>query len=172
MVLGDTPRRDRRGQPVKGDGRIFSITVGDACWAGRKRPRPPSRKGDIVAHRPSCRVQALHRAASTSTSVQTGIKAIEEMTPIARSRQLIIGERKTGKTPVAVDAIITNTVFGVKCIYVASVRGIDGCPDREDAASARRDGIHRCRRRTSVGPGRSSTSRRSRCALGQHGWRR
>jgi len=52
--------------------------------------------------------------------LQTGIKAVDTMTPIGRGqRQLIIGDRKTGKTTVAIDAIINQRGLGVKCIYVA-----------------------------------------------------
>ncbi len=55
-----------------------------------------------------------------SEPLQTGIKAIDAMTPIGRGqRELIIGDRKTGKTTVAIDTILNQTGQGVKCIYVA-----------------------------------------------------
>ena len=76
--------------------------------------------------------------------LQTGIKAIDAMTPIGRGqRELIIGDRKTGKTAICIDTIINQKDSGVKCFYVAigqkesTVAGAD-----RDAPQARRDGLH------------------------------
>ena len=69
--------------------------------------------------------------------LQTGIKAIDAMTPIGRGqRELIIGDRKTGKTTVAIDTIINQQGLGVKCIYVAiGQKALDGRPDRRRRSS-------------------------------------
>ena len=76
--------------------------------------------------------------------LQTGIKAIDAMTPIGRGqRELIIGDRKTGKTAICIDTIINQKGTGVKCFYVAvgqkesTVAGLI-----EIAPQARRDGLH------------------------------
>jgi F-type H+-transporting ATPase subunit alpha len=81
---------------------------------GRPRSRPPrpawssSRRPGIIARK------------SVHEPMQTGIKAIDAMTPIGRGqRELIIGDRKTGKTAIAIDTIINQRDSGVKCFYVA-----------------------------------------------------
>ncbi len=85
--------------------------------------------------------------------LQTGIKAIDSMTPIGRGqRELIIGDRKTGKTAIAIDTIINQKSENVICVYVAigqkesTVAGIV-----EDLRKARRDGLHDRRRGVVVG---------------------
>ena len=90
--------------------------------------------------------------------LQTGIKAIDAMTPIGRGqRELIIGDRKTGKTTVAIDTIINQQGLGVKCIYVAiGQKALDGRPDRGHPRAARRHGLHGRR-----GRARRPTRRRS-----------
>ena len=76
--------------------------------------------------------------------LQTGIKAIDAMTPIGRGqRELIIGDRKTGKTAVAIDAIINQKHTGVKCFYVAvGTEGFVGGRCDRGPATIRRDGLH------------------------------
>ena len=86
--------------------------------------------------------------------LQTGIKAIDSMTPIGRGqRELIIGDRKTGKTTVAIDTIINQKGLGVKCVYVAiGQKASTVAPDRQHARAARCDGVHGRRDGGCVGP--------------------
>ena len=101
-------------------------------------------------------------AGSRSTQpLQTGIKAIDAMTPIGRGqRELIIGDRKTGKTAIAIDTIINQKEENVICVYVAigqkesTVAGVV-----ESAARARRDGLHHRRRRLGRRPGPAAIHR-------------
>ena len=76
--------------------------------------------------------------------LQTGIKAIDAMTPIGRGqRELIIGDRKTGKTAIGIDAIINQKAFGVKCFYVAIGQKESTVASVIEALrEARRDGLH------------------------------
>ena len=94
------------------------------------------------------------------------------MIPIGRGqRELIIGDRQTGKTAVAIDTIINQRGTGVICIYVRHrPEGLDRRAGRREAARARRDGVHdRRRRRAPPRPRRSSTSRRTpACAMGEY----
>jgi F-type H+-transporting ATPase subunit alpha len=132
VVLGDYAHIEE-GQPVKRTGNILSVPVGDA-FLGRvvdSLGNPIDGLGEIEAE--TQRVLELQAASvmerqSVSEPLQTGIKAIDAMTPIGRGqRQLIIGDRKTGKTAVCVDTIINqkqNWATGdpkqqVRCIYVA-----------------------------------------------------
>jgi F-type H+/Na+-transporting ATPase subunit alpha len=132
VILGDYAHIEE-GQPVKRTGNILSVPVGDN-FLGRvvdSLGNPLDGLGDIEAE--SQRVLELQAASvmerqSVSEPLQTGIKAIDAMTPIGRGqRQLIIGDRKTGKTAVCVDTIINqkqNWATGdpkqqVRCIYVA-----------------------------------------------------
>ena len=79
-----------------------------------------------------------------SEPMQTGIKAIDAMTPIGRGqRELIIGDRKTGKTAIAIDAILNQKGTGVKCFYVADwTEGLVRCRCDQDPARQWRDGLH------------------------------
>src|SRR5919199_1235425 len=121
------------GQQVKRTGRVLSVPVGDAFLGRVVDPlgRPIDDRGEIAneGYR-ELELQAPNVMARQSVSepLQTGIKAIDAMTPIGRGqRQLIIGDRKTGKTAVCVDTIINqkqNWATGdpkqqVRCIYVA-----------------------------------------------------
>jgi F-type H+/Na+-transporting ATPase subunit alpha len=124
VVLGVVDNLEEE-QIVKATGRILSISVGDALL-GRvvdALGAPIDGKGPINASaRRRLEVQApgiVHRQ-PVSEPIQTGIKAIDAMTPIGRGqRELIIGDRKTGKTTVAIDTILNQRGQGVKCIYVA-----------------------------------------------------
>ena len=84
--------------------------------------------------------------------MQTGIKAIDAMTPIGRGqRELIIGDRKTGKTTVAIDTILNQKGQGVKCIYVAiGQKGSTVAQTVAHARGPRRHGLHGRRRRSRV----------------------
>ncbi|HXX75247.1 MAG TPA: F0F1 ATP synthase subunit alpha [Nitrospiraceae bacterium] len=115
----------KEGDPVKRTGRIAEVPVGEAL-VGRvvnAIGQPIDGKGPIKAQR-SSRIEVVAPGVITRQSVreplQTGIKAIDGMIPIGRGqRELIIGDRQTGKTAIAVDTIINQKGLGVFCIYVA-----------------------------------------------------
>jgi F-type H+-transporting ATPase subunit alpha len=124
VVLGDY-KHISEGQQVKTTGRILEVPVGTELL-GRvvdALGTPIDGKGPINAKQKS----PLERVApgvifrkSVSQPVQTGLKAIDSMVPIGRGqRELIIGDRQTGKTAVAIDTIINQKGTGVKCVYVA-----------------------------------------------------
>jgi F-type H+-transporting ATPase subunit alpha len=124
VVLGDTASIEE-GQTVKATGRILSVPVGDGVL-GRvvnALGEPIDGKGELVGVQPRrMEIQApgILGRKPVHEPLQTGIKAIDAMTPIGRGqRELIIGDRKTGKTTVAVDTILNQRGLGVKCIYVA-----------------------------------------------------
>src|ERR687897_782205 len=124
VVLGDVEGIEE-GQPVKSTGRILSIAVGDGVL-GRvvnALGEPVDGKGDLVGVQPRrMEIQApgIMGRQPVGEPLQTGIKAIDAMTPIGRGqRELIIGDRKTGKTTIAIDTILNQRGQGVKCIYVA-----------------------------------------------------
>ena len=132
VVLGD-PSAIEEGQPVRRTGRVLSVPVGDAFLGRVVDPlgNPLDGKGEIAAEgQRILELQAPNVMARQPVKepLQTGIKAVDAMTAIGRGqRQLIIGDRQTGKTAVALDAIINqreNWKSGdpkkqVKCIYVA-----------------------------------------------------
>ena len=124
VVLGDY-KTIVEGDTVKTTGRILEVPVGPELL-GRvvdALGNPIDGKGAITATAKA----PLERVApgvifrkSVSQPVQTGLKAIDAMVPVGRGqRELIIGDRQTGKTAVAVDTIINQKTTGVKCIYVA-----------------------------------------------------
>ena len=133
VVLGDSEGIEE-GQPVKRTGEILSVPVGDG-YLGRvvdAMGEPIDGLGDItdLDGRRALELQAagVMDRQSVKEPLQTGLKAIDAMTPIGRGqRQLIIGDRKTGKTAIAIDTIINQKVFWetgdptkqVRCIYVA-----------------------------------------------------
>ena len=124
VVLGDADHIEE-GQPVRATGRILSVPVGDALL-GRvinALGQPIDGKGDIVGgidRRVEIQAPGIMGRKPVHEPLQTGIKAIDAMTPIGRGqRELIIGDRKTGKTTIAIDAILNQRGLGVKCIYVA-----------------------------------------------------
>ncbi len=112
-------------QVVKATGRILSMPVGDALL-GRvvnALGEPIDGKGPLVGakeRRMEIQAPGITGRQPVGEPLQTGIKAIDAMTPIGRGqRELIIGDRKTGKTTVAIDTILNQKGNGVKCIYVA-----------------------------------------------------
>ncbi len=124
MVLGSVDGLEEE-QVVRATGRILSVPVGDALL-GRvvdALGQPIDGKGPITgAKQRRMEVQAPGIAGRQPVGepLQTGIKAIDAMTPIGRGqRELIIGDRKTGKTTIAIDTILNQKGLGVKCIYVA-----------------------------------------------------
>jgi F-type H+-transporting ATPase subunit alpha len=124
VILGD-PSSVKEGTEVRGTGRIVELPVGDG-FLGRvvdALGRPIDGKGPIRADkRRPAEIVAPDVASrhSVDTPVQTGIKAIDAMIPIGRGqRELIIGDRSTGKTTLAVDTIINQKGGDLLCIYVA-----------------------------------------------------
>ena len=124
VLLGDQ-RNINEGDTVKTTGRVVEVPVGDAML-GRvvnALGQPIDGKGPIN----TTKARQIERVASgvisrksVDTPLQTGIKAIDSMVPIGRGqRELIIGDRQTGKTAIALDTIINQKGQGVKCIYVA-----------------------------------------------------
>ena len=124
VLLGDQ-RNINEGDMVKTTGRVVEVPVGD-CMLGRvvnALGQPIDGKGPIQA----TNFRQIERVASgviarksVDTPLQTGIKAIDSMVPIGRGqRELIIGDRQTGKTAIAIDTIINQKGQGVKCMYVA-----------------------------------------------------
>jgi F-type H+/Na+-transporting ATPase subunit alpha len=124
VVLGDY-KHISEGDTVKTTGRILEVPVGEALL-GRvvnSLGQPIDGKGAIDAAGTS----PIEKVApgvidrqSVSQAVQTGLKSIDSMVPIGRGqRELIIGDRQTGKSAVAIDTIINQKGSGIKCIYVA-----------------------------------------------------
>ncbi len=124
VVLGDY-KHISEGDTVKTTGRILEVPVGRALL-GRvvdALGNPIDGKGPIDAEATSPIEKVapgVIQRQSVSQPVQTGLKSIDSMVPIGRGqRELIIGDRQTGKTAVAVDTIINQRGTGIKCIYVA-----------------------------------------------------
>lgn len=124
VLLGDT-KSINEGDTVKTTGRVVEVPVGDVM-CGRvvnALGQPIDGKGPIQA----VKFRQIERVApgvitrkSVDTPLQTGIKAIDAMVPIGRGqRELIIGDRQTGKTAIAIDTIINQKGKDVLCIYVA-----------------------------------------------------
>lgn len=124
VVMGEY-KHISEGDTVKSTGRIFEVPVGPELL-GRvvdSLGRPLDGKGPVNAKEtaPIEKVApGVIARKSVSQPVQTGLKSIDSMVPIGRGqRELIIGDRQTGKTAVAVDTIINQKGSGIKCIYVA-----------------------------------------------------
>ncbi|SJZ96702.1 F-type H+-transporting ATPase subunit alpha [Cetobacterium ceti] len=124
VILGDYSKI-KEGDEVRATGKIASVPAGEGLL-GRvvnALGEPIDGKGEIKAEK----YMEVERKASgiiarkpVSEPLQTGIKSIDGMVPIGRGqRELIIGDRQTGKTAVAIDAIINQKGTGVKCVYVA-----------------------------------------------------
>jgi len=124
VLMGES-HHVQEGAPVKQTGRVLSIPVGDAMLGRVIDPlgEPLDGKGPISATETRLLeviAPSVVERQPVSEPLQTGIKAIDGMIPIGRGqRELIIGDRQTGKTAIAVDAIINQRGTGVKCIYVA-----------------------------------------------------
>jgi F-type H+-transporting ATPase subunit alpha len=124
VVLGGVEHIEE-GQSATATGRILSVPVGDALLGRVVNPlgEPVDGKGSIHSddlRRLEIQAPGIIARQPVKEPLQTGIKSIDSMTPIGRGqRELIIGDRKTGKTAIAVDAIINQRGQGVKCIYVA-----------------------------------------------------
>src|SRR6187401_2557228 len=124
VILGDASAI-KEGDTVKTTGRVVEVPVGAALLGRVVNPlgRPLDDKGPIAstATRPVERIApGVIVRQSVDTPVQTGIKAIDALIPIGRGqRELIIGDRQTGKTAIAIDTIINQKGKGLVCIYVA-----------------------------------------------------
>ena len=124
IILGDYLNISE-GEEVKSTGKLLSVPVGDALLGRVVDPlgNPLDGKGPIVTpHRRMVESNAPGIAGRQPVRepLQTGLKAVDAMTPIGRGqRELIIGDRKTGKTAIGIDAIINQKHTGVKCFYVA-----------------------------------------------------
>jgi F-type H+/Na+-transporting ATPase subunit alpha len=124
VVLGDYKGLSE-GDTVKTTGRILEVPVGEALLGRVVDPlgNPIDGKGSIDTKfsSPVEKVApGVIERKSVDQPVQTGIKAIDAMVPVGRGqRELIIGDRQTGKSAVAIDAIINQKGTGIKCIYVA-----------------------------------------------------
>ena len=124
VILGDATAI-KEGDVVKTTGRVVEVPVGPALLGRVVDPlgRPIDGKGEI----PRTKTRPVERIApgvitrkSVDTPVQTGIKVIDAITPIGRGqRELIIGDRQTGKTAIAIDTIINQKGGDLVCIYVA-----------------------------------------------------
>jgi F-type H+-transporting ATPase subunit alpha len=124
VVLGQSDQVEE-GHTAKNTGRILSVPVGDGL-IGRvvnALGLPIDGKGPIAStqvRRLEVQAPGIVARKPVHEPLQTGIKAIDSMTPIGRGqRELIIGDRKTGKTTIAIDTILNQRGQGVKCIYVA-----------------------------------------------------
>jgi F-type H+-transporting ATPase subunit alpha len=124
VIMGDSSHIEE-GDEVRSTGRVLSIPVGDELLGRVVGPLgdPIDGKGPLnTTKRRFLETQAptVVERQPVSEPLQTGIKAIDAMTPIGRGqRQLIIGDRQTGKTAIVVDTILAQKGQGVKCIYVA-----------------------------------------------------
>ena len=124
VLLGDA-KGIKEGDTVKTTGRVVEVPVGPELIGRVVDPlgRPLDGKGPINAKksRPVERIApGVISRKSVTTPVQTGIKAVDALIPIGRGqRELIIGDRQTGKTAVAIDTIINQTGKGLICVYVA-----------------------------------------------------
>ncbi|MDJ0954499.1 MAG: F0F1 ATP synthase subunit alpha [Acidimicrobiia bacterium] len=124
VIMGDASRIEE-GAEVRSTGRVLSVPVGDGLLGRVIDPlgNPVDGKGPVEFTETrllETQAPSVVERQPVNEPLQTGIKAIDSMTPIGRGqRQLIIGDRQTGKTAILVDTIINQRGLGVKCIYVA-----------------------------------------------------
>src|SRR3989344_3556019 len=124
VVLGDW-QKIKEGSSAEATGRVFSVPVGEAMTGRVVDPTgvPLDGKGEVVSDKTSF-VEKIAPGVIARKSVrdplQTGIKAIDAMIPIGRGqRELIIGDRGTGKTSLAIDTILNQAGQNMHCVYVA-----------------------------------------------------
>ncbi|MEY3457057.1 MAG: synthase subunit alpha [Planctomycetota bacterium] len=124
VILGDY-LSIAEGDEVRSTGKLLSVPVGDALLGRMVDPLgvPLDGKGPVITNesRPvEWQAAGVAERQPVKEPLQTGIKAIDAMTPIGRGqRELIIGDRKTGKTAIAIDTILNQKGTGVICVYVA-----------------------------------------------------
>ncbi len=159
MILGDFTEVSE-GDMVKRTGRVLSVPAGEELLGRVVNAigQPIDGKGPINTKnlRPiETRAPGVIERQPVKEPLQTGIKAIDSMIPIGRGqRELIIGDRQTGKTAICVDTIINQKGGDVVCIYVAiGQKTIHRRQRRRDARKTRRDGLHHRRQRHRQRPG-------------------
>ena len=165
VLFGDD-RAISEGDDVKRTGRIAEVPVGEALL-GRvvnALGQPIDGKGPIDSKefRPiELKAPGIVDRQPVKEPLQTGIKAIDAMIPIGRGqRELIIGDRQTGKTAIAIDTIINQKGQGVYCIYVAiGQKRSTVAQVVRDARGARRHGVHDRRRGDGVRAGAAPVHR-------------
>ena len=124
VVLGDY-LKIKEGETVKATGTLLSVPVGEAMIGRVVDPlgRPMDGKGAIISDKRwplEYAAPGIAERQPVNQPLQTGIKPIDAMIPIGRGqRELIIGDRKTGKTAIAIDTILNQKTTGVICVYVA-----------------------------------------------------
>ncbi|PIR86978.1 MAG: F0F1 ATP synthase subunit alpha [Candidatus Harrisonbacteria bacterium CG10_big_fil_rev_8_21_14_0_10_49_15] len=124
IILGDAAEVGE-GDTVKRTGKVLQIPVGDAILGRMVDPlmNPLDAKGPIAADKDMYierKAPGVMAREPVNQPLQTGIKAIDALTPVGRGqRELIIGDRQTGKTTVAMDTILAQKGTGIKCVYVA-----------------------------------------------------
>jgi F-type H+-transporting ATPase subunit alpha len=124
VIMGEASRVEE-GDEVRSTGRVLSVPVGDGLLGRVIDPLGNPIDGKGVVEYTETRLletqaPSVVERQPVKEPLQTGIKAIDSMTPIGRGqRQLIIGDRQTGKTAIVIDTIINQKGLGVKCIYVA-----------------------------------------------------
>jgi F-type H+/Na+-transporting ATPase subunit alpha len=124
VLLGEGDHVEE-GQPVRSTGRIINVPVGDGLLGRVVNAigEPIDGNGplsDTSLRRVEIQAPGVIDRQPVKQPMQTGIKVIDAMTPIGRGqRELIIGDRKTGKSSIAIDTIINQKGLGVKCVYVA-----------------------------------------------------
>jgi F-type H+-transporting ATPase subunit alpha len=125
VILGEASHV-QEGDPVKQTGRVLSVPVGDALLGRVIDPlgNPLDGKGPIDSREfrlLETQAPSVVERQPVHEPLQTGIKAIDALTPIGRGqRELIIGDRQTGKTAILIDTMLNQRDSGVKCIYVAT----------------------------------------------------
>lgn len=125
LASAEDAAKIEEGQSVRATGRILSVPVGDAMLGRVVNALGEAVDGagpivGSVPRRMEIQAPSIMGRKPVHQPMQTGIKAIDAMTPIGRGqRELIIGDRKTGKTTIAIDTILNQKGSGVKCIYVA-----------------------------------------------------
>ena len=165
IILGDFLTINE-GDEVRSTGRLLSVPVGDAVLGRVIDPlgNPLDGGGPIITteRRPvETNAPGVAERQPVNQPLQTGIKAIDAMTPIGRGqRELIIGDRKTGKTAICIDTIINQKDSGVKCFYVAVGQKESTVAGLIDVLRKRRgDGIHHGGRGRSQRPGPAAIHR-------------
>ncbi len=126
VILGELPRDQGRDAASSRPGASLAVPVGDGAHRPRRESAGPAARRARARSSPT-RTRPLEMIAPgiadrqpVKQPLQTGIKAIDAMTPIGRGqRELIIGDRKTGKTAIAIDTIINQKSENVICVYVA-----------------------------------------------------
>ena len=165
VILGDYLDLHEGGK-VKRTGRVLEVPGGPRAdrQGGQPARRPIDDKGEVKAARTrpvEFKAPGIRDRQSVKEPLQTGVKAIDAMVPIGKGqRELLIGDRGTGKESIAMDAIINQKGKDVICVYVAiGPEGLHGGGHRGGAARARRHGAHHRRGRHRRGAGGAAVHR-------------